>query len=349
MSVASHSGGLGAQKICAPHPSGGFHHCRISVIPLPRLPASALLLAAALTSTASPTQAAEPPRCQSVRFATVGWTDIAATTGLASVVLESLGYTPSVTEAILPVTFAGLKSKHLDAYLGYWTPAQTPMLEPFLTIWNVQVLDQPNLVGARYTIAVPEYLYQQGLRSFKDIARFQQVLQGRIHGIEPGNDGNALVQGMIDKNKFGLKDFKVVESSEAGMLAEVQKAVAAQKPIVFLGWEPHPMNLQYKMRYLEGGDEVFGPNFGASKVFSAVGSDYLERCPNVGTFLKNLRFTTAMESEVMDGILNRQEKPITTARAWLRQNPEVLSRWLAGVNTIKGEPGLPAVRKALGL
>lgn len=294
-------------------------------------------------------QAAEPDRCQSVRFATVGWTDISATTALASVVLESLGYSTNVTEAILPVTFAGLKSKHLDAFLGYWTPSMTPMLAPFLKIWNVQVLDQPNLTGARYTMAVPEYLYQQGLRSFKDIARFQQALQGRIYGIEPGNDGNALVQEMIDKNKFGLKDFKLIESSEAGMLAEVQKAIAEQKPIVFLGWEPHPMNLHFPMHYLEGGDEVFGPNFGAAKVFTAVGSDYLQRCPNVGNFLKNLQFTTNMESAVMDGILNRQEKPMVTARNWLRQNPEILSHWLADVSTIKGEPSLPAVRKFLGL
>ena len=201
---------------------------------------------------------AEPSSCQNVRFADVGWTDIAATTGLASVVLESLGYKPSVMQTLLPVTFAGLKSKHIDAFLGYWKPSMTPMLEPFLRMWNVEVLDWPNLVGAKYTLAVPDYLYQQGLRSFKDIARFSKQLGGQIYGIEPGNDGNALIQGMIQKNQFGLQGFKLVESSEEGMLASVKQAVAAQQPIVFLGWEPHPMNVQFKLRYLDGGDEVFG-------------------------------------------------------------------------------------------
>jgi glycine betaine/proline transport system substrate-binding protein len=292
--------------------------------------------------------AAEPSSCQNVRFADVGWTDIAATTGLASVVLESLGYKPSVMQTMLPVTFAGLKSKHIDAFLGYWKPSMTPMLEPFLRMWNVEVLDRPNLVGAKYTLAVPDYLYQQGLRSFKDIARFSKQLGGQIYGIEPGNDGNALIQGMIQKNLFGLQSFKLVESSEEGMLASVKQAVAAQQPIVFLGWEPHPMNLQFKLRYLEGGDEVFGANFGEAKVYTAVGTDYLQRCPNVGTFLRNLQFDPAIENQVMAGILAK-ERPTEVGRSWLKQNPEVLSRWLAGVTTFKGEPALPSVRKALGL
>ena len=28
-----------------------------------------------------------------------------------------------------------------------------------------------------------------------------------------------------------------------------------KEPIVFLGWEPHPMNTKFKMAYLTGGDD----------------------------------------------------------------------------------------------
>ena len=38
--------------------------------------------------------AADPASCKAVRFADVGWSDIAATTGLASVVLEGLATSP---------------------------------------------------------------------------------------------------------------------------------------------------------------------------------------------------------------------------------------------------------------
>jgi len=56
----------------------------------------------------------------------------------------------------------------------------------------------------------------------------------------PATTATALIAGMIKDNKFGLKSFKMVESSEAGMLIEAQRAIKDQKAIVFLGWEPTP-------------------------------------------------------------------------------------------------------------
>ena len=314
---------------------------------LQRFACAALVAAASLTAHGL-SQAKESASCQKVRFADVGWSDIAATTGLASVVLEGLGYKPSVTIASVPITFAGLKTKQLDAFLGYWNPSMTPMIEPFVKAGQVKVLEQPNLVGAKYTLAVPEYLYNKGLKTFADIGKFRKELDGRIVGIEPGNDGNALIKGMIDKDQFGLKDFKLVESSEAGMLAEVQRAIRQQKGVVFLGWEPHPMNVQMKIRYLEGGDEVFGPNLGEAKVYTALPPDYEARCPNVGQLLHNLSFNTQIENQVMVGIVDKG-KPNDVARAWLKKNPAVLDTWLKGVKTFSGEDGLSAVKKNLGL
>ena len=62
---------------------------------------------------------AEDASCKTVRFADVGWSDIAATTGMASVVLEGLGYKPTVTIASIPIAFAGMKKKQIDVFLGY--------------------------------------------------------------------------------------------------------------------------------------------------------------------------------------------------------------------------------------
>ena len=179
-------------------------------------------------------------------------------------------------------------------------------------------------------LAVPAYLYDKGLKTFADITKFKTELDGKIHGIEPGNDGNLIIQGMLDKNEFGLKGFKMVESSEAGMLAEVQRAGRASKAIVFLGWEPHPMNVQMKMKYLEGGDSSgFGPNYGESKVFTAVPPSYEARCPNVATLLKNLQFTTTIENVVMVDIINKA-KPNDAARAYLKKEPRCAGRLAQG-------------------
>ena len=57
------------------------------------IPMKSLFLAAAgaVAVATVPVHAAEDASCKTVRFAEVGWSDIAATTGMASVVLEGLG------------------------------------------------------------------------------------------------------------------------------------------------------------------------------------------------------------------------------------------------------------------
>lgn len=307
-----------------------------------RLMKASYALAAAAFATAS-AYAADPAVCRNVRFADVGWTDIAATTGLASAVFEGLGYNPTKTIASVPITFAGIKSKQIDVFLGYWSPTMDPMIEPFVKAKQVEVLSAPNLTGAKYTLAVPDYVYNGGLKSFADIQKYADKLDGRIYGIEPGNDGNALIKKMIDGNQYGLGKFKLVESSEAGMLVQVNKAIRDKQWIVFLGWEPHPMNVQMKIDYLTGGDAVFGPNYGEAKVFTATPPDYSARCPNAAKLVSNLHFTTDIENHVMMPIMDKED-PNKAAAAWLKKNPQVLDKWLAGVTTIDGKDGLAAVK-----
>ncbi|WP_133645891.1 choline ABC transporter substrate-binding protein [Paraburkholderia flava] len=303
------------------------------------------LLAAAcvLGVAAMSAHAADPAVCRNVRFADVGWTDIAATTGLASTVFEGLGYHPTKTIASVPITFAGIKSKQIDVFLGYWAPTMDPIIAPFVKAGTIKVLNPANLTGAKYTLAVPDYVYNGGLKTFADIQKYADKLDGKIYGIEPGNDGNALIKKMIDGNQFGLGKFKMVESSEAGMLVEVNRSIREKKWIVFLGWEPHPMNVQMKIDYLSGGDDVFGPNYGEAKVFTATPPDYAARCPNAAKLVSNLHFTTAIENNVMVPIMNKVD-PNKAALDWLKANPQVLSQWLAGVTTVDGKDGLPAVK-----
>ena len=305
-------------------------------------------LGAAILLAGGAVQAADPESCQTVRFSDVGWTDITSTTAATSVVLEGLGYEPETEVLSVPVTYASLKNQDIDVFLGNWMPTMEADVRPYLEDGSVENVGV-NLEGAKYTLAVPSYLAEQGLKDFADIAKFRDQLEGQIYGIEPGNDGNRLILQMIEQDSFGLKDFELVESSEQGMLAQVARAAQDQEPIVFLGWEPHPMNANFELTYLSGGDDVFGPNYGGATVYTNVRAGYLEECPNVGQLLKNQKFTLAMENEIMGAILNDGQDPGDAAAAWLKAHPDVVTGWLEGVTTFEGEPGLPAVKEHLGM
>ncbi len=281
-----------------------------------------LALAAAISvMTFNAAGAAEPASCGKVRFSDVGWTDITATTATATVLLKSLGYETDVKLLSVPVTYTSLKNKDIDVFLGNWMPTMEGDIAPYRDDKSVETLRE-NLTGAKYTLATNAKGAELGIKDFKDIAAHSGDLGGKIYGIEPGNDGNRLILDMVAKDTFGLKSFEVVESSEQGMLSQVARAGKSGEPIVFLGWEPHPMNTNFKLTYLTGGDEVFGPNLGGATIYTNVRKGYTEECPNVGVFLKNLEFSLPMENEIMGKILNDGLEGEAAATAWLKANPD---------------------------
>lgn len=301
---------------------------------------STLALAAAIAAT----QAAAD--CDTITFSDVGWTDITATTAVATTLLEALGHETETLVLSVPVTYSSMAEGDVDVFLGNWMPTMEADIAPYREAGTVDTV-RTNLTGAKYTLATNAAGAALGIDSFDDIAAQADALEGEIYGIEPGNDGNRLILDMIAADQFGLGEFELVESSEQGMLAQVARAEERDEPVVFLAWEPHPMNAQFELTYLAGGDEVFGPNFGGAEVATNTRAGFVEECPNVGQLLQNLEFTLEMENEIMGAILNDGEDPADAARAWLAAHPEVLDAWLEGVTTADGGDAKAAVTAAI--
>ena len=284
--------------------------------------------------------------CDKVIFSDVGWTDITATTAATTVVLDALGYQTEIKLLSVPVTYTGLACNDIDVFLGNWMPTMEADIAPYRAAGTVETV-RVNLEGAKYTLATNEAGAALGIADFKDIAAQKDALGSQIYGIEPGNDGNRLILDMIEGGPFGLDGFKIVESSEQGMLSAVARANRDGKPVVFLGWEPHPMNANFTMTYLTGGDDVFGPDLGGAVVATNTRKGYVADCPNTGKLLQNLSFTLAMENEIMGAILNDGEDPAKAAKTWLAANPATWEAWLDGVTTKNGGDAKAAVASAL--
>ncbi|NAX19949.1 choline ABC transporter substrate-binding protein [Vibrio sp. V39_P1S14PM300] len=281
-------------------------------------------------------------QCETVRFADVGWTDITATTAVTTELLKGMGYKTKIDLLSVPVTYSSMANGDIDVFLGNWMPTMEGDIAKYRDAGTVETL-RANLEGAKYTLAVPKYVYDAGVKSFADIAKNADKFKSRIYGIEPGNDGNRLIQSMIDSDAFKLNSFSLVESSEAGMVSQVARAVRRNQWIVYLGWAPHPMNSNIDMEYLDGGDDYFGPNYGGASVYTNVRKGYTSECQNVGGLLQNLKFSLEMENELMEAILNQNEKPAKAARAWLKKHPEQVQTWLKGVKTLDGKEATQAV------
>ncbi|WP_370660379.1 choline ABC transporter substrate-binding protein [Peteryoungia algae] len=296
---------------------------------------------------AGSTAAQDAESCKTVRLSDPGWTDITATNGVATVVLEALGYQPDVKTLSVPIGYQSMKNGEIDVFLGNWMPAQQAFIDDLNSAKAIEVVAK-NLEGAKFTLAVPTATAEKGIKDFADLGKNPDEFESKIYGIEPGAPANANIQKMIDAGEFGLKDWQLVESGEQAMLAQVERASKEGKGVVFLAWAPHPMNERFDLTYLSGGDAYFGPNFGGAEVYTLARSGWSEGCPNAATLFTQMTFDISMENVLMGEILGGKDSK-EAASAWLKANPAVLDGWLKGVTTFDGQPGDVAVKSALGL
>lgn len=281
----------------------------------------------------------EKEQCKVVRLSDIGWTDISATTALASLILESIGYEPKIKVLSVPVTLSGLKNNDLDVFLGNWLPSQKYDIEPFLKEKSILQIAE-NLSDAKYTIAVPKYAYLAGVKDYSDLHKFKEKFDRKIYGIGAGNEGNGFIAKMIATNDFLLGDWQLIASSEQGMMVEVEQAFLEKRFIAFLGWSPHPMNLKYEIAFLTGGDNYFGPNFGQAKVYTISRRDFVQDCPNLAQFFKNLKFNISIEERMMKDIIENKATAKKAAFNILKNEPEVLEHWLKDVKTFDEKEAL---------
>lgn len=283
-----------------------------------------------------------------IRFGNVTWTGVTVKTELGVNILDSLGYKTSKMNLAVPIIYKGLDMGDIDIFLGNWMPSMASIANQFFEKGSVVKL-VANMPGAKYTLAAPAYVVDGGLKDFSDIVKYADKLDNKIYGIEPGNDGNQIIQAMIDENKFGLGDFKIVATSEPIMLSQVKSFVGDENWIVFLGWAPHYMNQMIDMKYLTGSTaETFGQNDGTATVYTNVRKGFPEDQPNVTKFLKQFIFPISMMNEISQMLNeNKLMKHEEAGLVWIKQHPEIYQNWLEGVTTVDGKPALPAFEEYL--
>ena len=144
-----------------------------------------------------------------VKFVSVSWTGVTIKTELGVEILNSLGYKATNTMVSVPIVYKALSINDVDIFLGNWMPSMKTIAEKYFETGKVIKL-VANMPNAKYTLAAPAYVVDGGLKTFADIAKFGEKLDYKIYGIEAGNDGNEIIQAMIDKDMYGLKKFELI-------------------------------------------------------------------------------------------------------------------------------------------
>ncbi|SDL26730.1 glycine betaine/proline transport system substrate-binding protein [Franzmannia pantelleriensis] len=304
----------------------------------------ALLAGSLLAGLALPTQADDA----TLDFGVPAWPGITVKTEIAEQLLAPLGYQTRTHELGLQVVYQGMDSGDIDVFLGGWMPAQRDMFDPREADDRLRAVAN-NVDGAQMTLAVPEYLYEQGIQSFADLDANREQFDGQIHGFGAGSAASEILEAAIADDVWGLGDWRLVDTSEVGMLSAARDAISREEAIVWVGWTPHWMNLELPMRYLDDPQDLFGENNGESDVLTILRSDFAEANPELVSFFEAFTFSAEEQSWMIQEYGQQERDLDEVAAEWIRDNVERVEAMLADVNDRDGEPAWPQVQAALDL
>ncbi|QBI21678.1 ABC transporter substrate-binding protein [Egibacter rhizosphaerae] len=302
--------------------------------------ASVALFAAAVLGLAACDEAGGEER--ETTFAVQAWPELVMTTQVVEEILGEMGYTTETDDMSVEVTAEALDTDDVDVYLGNWWPSQEPTFGERIEDDEVDVVGT-YLEGTEYQPAVPAYVADAGVTSFADLDDHADEFDRTIYGIEAGAPGNETIMDAIDDDAYGLGDWELVESSTPGMLAELESVYDEEEWIVFLGWTPHWMTVEYDLTFLEDPEDVWP---GAGEVRAVTRSGLEDEDPDLVRLLSQLETEIETQSDWIHELEQEERAEEEVAREWLGENPDIVEGWLEGVETADGEDAAEVVPDA---
>ncbi len=282
---------------------------------------------------------------EKIRFGYVNWPGVTVKTQVAAQILDYLGYETEMRMLSVPVVFRGLASNDLDLFLGAWVPTMKSMVNKYLEEGSIVEITV-NLNQTVYTLAVPAYAWEAGVKSHADLDQFGDKFNKKIIGIEPGNDGNQIVLDMIKNDTYGLGDWELIESSSEAMMVSVGSAIKKMEWVVWLGWSPHWMNLAYDIHYLDDPENVWGSEPEVVKTMARSGLE--KENPNIFKLFTQFKVTPEVQNSWINQYSREKQKPEAVAKEWIKNNLGIVDQWVYGVNSADGQRARDAIRKAIG-
>jgi len=285
-------------------------------MPLSRLKSAVFALAAlSLILHAGPATAAS----KRVKIAYVEWSCATASTNLVKAVLEEKLHKKV---EILPVSAAAMwqavASGDVDAMVTAWLPVTHGQ---YLAKVKDKVVDLGTIVqGAKIGLVVPDYVT---IDSIADLAAHKKAFKGKIIGIDPG----AGIMTKTEKalREYDLKDFTLVEGSDATMTAALADAIKHKNWVVITGWTPHWMFGKWQLKYLADPKGVFGEE---ETIHAIVRKGLTKDKPEVAAFLAKYKLPMT-DLQALMAANQANGKPYKNAKAFLAdpRNKDLVASW----------------------
>ena len=277
---------------------------------------------------------------QTFIIAEESWPGIATKNEVVRQLLTAIGYDLETSFLSNTMAYHGFEDGDVDLWLGSWMPEETPLREGHEGSFEVV---GTNLEEAYYISAVPEFVYEEGIRSHSDLAEHAEKFDYKIHAGPPGSGADEVISSAVEEDIYNLGDWEVVNADWPATVAAAEAAVEDGEWIVFPGWQPHWMNVLLDLKYLEDPEGIWGD--AESEIQSLARTNLREEAPNLITFLENFSVESDHQSRWVYEYDREGREEADIARDWIGENMDVVADWLEGVVAADGSPALEAVEE----
>ena len=279
-----------------------------------------LSLAAAMVGSLATATLAQDAK--SVKIGWAAWSDAEFVTKLAAkLIKDELGQEVELVQTDVAPLYQGVSRGDLDAMMMAWLP-QTH------ADYFAKIEDKVDTLGTVYDGAklgwvVPAYIPEDQISSIEDLAKdeVKEKLGNTVQGIDPGAGLTRLSEQAL--KDYGLDDYKLQISSEAGMLTTVDRAVRNEEWFVATSWSPHWMFGKYDIRYIEDPKKSLGE---AEHVDILARKGFKDDNPEAAAFLSRMKLPI---SDLESAMFNAQETSYEAAvEQYITDHPDQVKAWL---------------------
>ncbi|AQY65719.1 glycine betaine ABC transporter substrate-binding protein [Pseudomonas veronii] len=229
-----------------------------------------------------------------IRIGWVNWSDTAIAVRLADTALrDHLKQPVKLVLADVGIQFQAMANGNIDLIPMVWLPNTH---KSFYDKYKDKLEDLGVLYEGRIGMAVPTSVPISELASIEDLNKpeVREKLAGKILTSEVGNGQYKLTEKAIKEYK--LDGYKMVASSESGMLSEMDRNLKREKWSLINAWSPHWMFAKWPLRYLEDPKQVYG---GSEQIHAVARKGFSAEHPDVAQFFANFKIPPADLEKLM--------------------------------------------------
>lgn len=264
-----------------------------------------------------PAGAANIGKGRTVSMGYIPWDEGIASTFLWKELLEQRGYKVDARQLEAGALYTGLAGGGIDFQTDSWLPVTHAQ---YWEKYGNKLEDLGSWYGpTSLEVSVPSYV--KDVRSLADLKGKAGQFKGRIIGIEPSAGEMSILKDKVLK-EYGLDgEYKVVDGSTPGMLAELKRAYEKKEPVAVVLWSPHWAYSSYDLTKLEDPKGAWGKGDG---IHTLARKGFADDEPKIAKWLRSFKLSeeqlTGLEAKIQQTGKGKEQEAV---RAWLKENPAV--------------------------